>query len=310
MGICESSVNNTDNYYNKVKIDGEIKDLSTDYLLQESIKMPIKNKYKFDVSKITQGSFGQVLLGMDKLGQTYAIKIIKKKKILKGQLLANEVRIGTKINHPNILGIKEVYEDMKTISFVMEYCEGGDLFDFITKNPNGKLDDINTIDIFIQILNAINYLHNDMEICHRDIKPENFLITINEQNRPIVKLIDFGLAQYINKKEKMRGKIGTIMYMAPEILKQQPYDEKVDIWSSGIILYNMITGCSPFIAGDIDFKIYQILNREINFDLIKNDDLRELCQEMMERDPEKRIDARRALEKALFIKRKIFMNTN
>ena len=310
MGICESSVNNTDNYYNKVKIDGEIKDLSTDYLLQESIKMPIKNKYKFDVSKIAQGSFGQVLLGMDKLGQTYAIKIIKKKKILKGQLLANEVRIGTKINHPNILGIKEVYEDMKTISFVMEYCEGGDLFDFITKNPNGKLDDINTIDIFIQILNAINYLHNDMEICHRDIKPENFLITINEQNRPIVKLIDFGLAQYINKKEKMRGKIGTIMYMAPEILKQQPYDEKVDIWSSGIILYNMITGCSPFIAGDINFKIYQILNRQINFDLIKNDDLRELCQEMMERDPEKRIDARRALEKALFIKRKIFMNTN
>ena len=306
MGICESTSNENSNNYNKVKIDGEIKDLSTDYLLKESIKIPIKSKYKFDESKIGQGSFGQVLLGSDKNGQTYAIKIIKKKKILKGQLLANEVRIGTKMAHPNILGIKEVYEDMKTISFVMEYCEGGDLFDFITKNPNGKLDDINTIDIFIQILNAINYLHNEVYICHRDIKPENFLITINEQNRPIVKLIDFGLAQYINKGQKMRGKIGTIMYMAPEILKKQPYDEKIDIWSTGIILYNMMTGCSPFTAGDANFKIYQILNREINFDLIKNDDLRELCKQMMERDPEKRIDARTALEKALLIKRKIF----
>ena len=306
MGICESTSNENSDNYNKIKIDGEIKDLSTDYLLQESIKIPIKTKYKFDESKIGQGPFGQVLLGLDKSGQTYAIKIIKKKKILKGQLLANEVRIGTKMTHPNILGIKEVYEDMKTISFVMEYCEGGDLFDFITKNPNGKLDDINVIDIFIQILNALNYLHNEVYICHRDIKPENFLITINEQNRPIVKLIDFGLAQYINRGHKMRGKIGTIMYMAPEILKKEPYDEKVDIWSTGIILYNMITGCSPFTAGDADFKIYQILNREINFDLIKNDDLRELCKEMMERDPEKRIDARTALEKALLIKSKIF----
>ena len=306
MGICESTSNGNSDNYNKVKIDGEIKDLSTDYLLQESIKIPIKTKYKFDESKIGQGSFGQVLLGLDKSGQTYAIKIIKKKKILKGQLLANEVRIGTKMTHPNILGIKEVYEDMKTISFVMEYCEGGDLFDFITKNPNGKLDDINAIDIFIQILGALNYLHNEVYICHRDIKPENFLITINEQNRPIVKLIDFGLATYFRRGQKMRGKIGTIMYMAPEILRKEPYDEKVDIWSTGIILYNMMTGCSPFTTGEADFKIYQILNREINFDLIKNDDLRELCKEMMERDPEKRIDARTALEKALLIKNKIY----
>ena len=306
MGICESTGNGNSDNYNKVKIDGEIKDLSTDYLLQESIKIPIKTKYKFDESKIGQGSFGQVLLGLDKSGQTYAIKIIKKKKILKGQLLANEVRIGTKMTHPNILGIKEVYEDMKTISFVMEYCEGGDLFDFITKNPNGKLDDINAIDIFIQILGALNYLHNEVYICHRDIKPENFLITINEQNRPIVKLIDFGLATYFRRGQKMRGKIGTIMYMAPEILRKQPYDEKVDIWSTGIILYNMMTGCSPFTTGEADFKIYQILNREINFDLIKNDDLRELCKEMMERDPEKRIDAKTALEKALLIKNKIY----
>ena len=305
MGICDSS-NDLPQNYNRIKIDGEIKDISTEYLLDSSIKTSIKKKYKFNESKIGQGSYGQVLLATDKTGKKYAIKIIKKKKILKGQLLANEIRIASIMNHPNILGIKEVFEDMKNISFVMEYCEGGDLFDFITKNPQGKLDDLNTIDILCQILSALNYLHNKVRICHRDIKSENFLIAINEQNRPILKLIDFGMAQYIYRGEKMEGEIGTIKYMAPEIIMKEPYDEKVDIWSTGIVLYNMMTGYEPFSGGDEQFKRMQIVNRPINFDIITNNDLRDLCKEMLERDPEKRIDARTALEKAIMIKRKIF----
>ena len=305
MGICESdNINN--NFYNKVRIDGEVKDLSKDYLLGESIKIPIKTKYKLEEIKIGRGSSGQVLLGFDKEGRAYAIKVIRKKLILNGQLLANEVRIGTKLNHPNILGIKEVYEDMKTISIVMEYCEGGDLFDFIMKSPQKRLDDFNTIDLLIQILSSLDYLHNVLKICHRDLKPENFLISINEQNRPILKLIDFGLATYICRGEKMKGKIGTTMYMAPEILKNEPFNEKIDVWSAGIILFNMMTGCEPFASGNEKFKQYQIINKPINFDVIKNDYLRELCQEMLEKDPEKRLDAATSLEKAIIIKRKIF----
>ena len=305
MGICESdNINN--NFYNKVRIDGEVKDLSKDYLLGESIKIPIKTKYKLEEIKIGRGSSGQVLLGFDKEGRAYAIKVIRKKLILNGQLLANEVRIGTKLNHPNILGIKEVYEDMKTISIVMEYCEGGDLFDFIMNSPQKRLDDFNTIDLLIQILSSLDYLHNVLKICHRDLKPENFLISINEQNRPILKLIDFGLATYIYRGEKMKGKIGTTMYMAPEILKNEPFNEKIDVWSAGIILFNMMTGCEPFASGNEKFKQYQIINKPINFDVIKNDYLRELCQEMLEKDPEKRLDAATSLEKAIIIKRKIF----
>ena len=305
MGICESdNINN--NFYNKVRIDGEVKDLSKDYLLGESIKIPIKTKYKLEEIKIGRGSSGQVLLGSDKEGRAYAIKVIRKKLILNGQLLANEVRIGTKLNHPNILGIKEVYEDMKTISIVMEYCESGDLFDFIMNSPQKRLDDFNTIDLLIQILSSLDYLHNVLKICHRDLKPENFLISINEQNRPILKLIDFGLATYICRGEKMKGKIGTTMYMAPEILKNEPFNEKIDVWSAGIILFNMMTGCEPFASGNEKFKQYQIINKPINFDVIKNDYLRELCQEMLEKDPEKRLDAATSLEKAIIIKRKIF----
>ena len=109
----------------------------------------------------------------------------------------------------------------------------------------------------------------------------------------------------------MKGKIGTIMFMAPEIIMDKPYDEKVDLWSTGVILYNMTTGCEPFSQGYEDFKRIemQIVNRPINFDKIKNDDLRKLCQEMLERNPDKRLDARTALEKAIIIK-KNFNNEN
>ena len=306
MGICDSpNETSFDDYYNKVEIDGQTKDITKDYLLDDSIRSPIKSKYHILESQIGKGAYGQILLGLDKSGKKYAIKCIKKKKIIRGQFLTNEVRIGSKMKHPNILGIKEVYEDMKTISFVMDYCEGGDLFDYITKSPQEKLDDINTIDILIQILSAINYLHNEVKVSHRDIKPENFLITMTERKRPLIKLIDFGMAQYIYKGEKMKGKIGTTMYMAPEILMKIPYDERIDIWSAGIILYNMLTQCEPFTSGDEEFMKIQIINRPINFDIIKNDNLRNLCQEMLERDLEKRLDCRTALKKAKMIKRKI-----
>ena len=304
MGLCDSNNENLGNCYNQVKIDGEIKDLSTDYLLKESIKIPIISKYKFLESKIGQGAFGNIKLGKDESGKIYAIKEIKKKKILKGQLLANEVRIGKKIKHPNILGIKEIYEDMQLISIVMEYCEGGDLFDFITKSPEGKLDDKTTIDIITQILDAINYLHNEVKICHRDLKPENCLIKVKNAKKPLIKITDFGTAHFIDKNNRITGKIGTLKYMAPEIFTRPYYDEKVDIWSAGIILYNMTTGREPFALDTKEYKSHQVSNHEINFDLIKNDDIRGFCQELLEKNPNKRIDAKIAFEKAKIIKKK------
>ena len=305
MGVCESEKVP----HNFIKIDGQIKDISIDSLLDDSIQESIKDKYKIE-QKIGKGSFGKVYFGKDEFGEKCAIKCIKKKNIKTGELLLNEVNIGVKMNHPNILGIKKVYEDKKTISLVMEYCDGGDLLTYITNSPGGKLDDIKTIEIIIQILEGLNYLHNEVGICHRDLKPENCLIRNNGKNKPFIKLIDFGTAEYIHNGKRISGKIGTLKYMAPEIFVNPFYNEKIDLWSAGVILYNMVTGCEPFELNTKEFKKKHIFNIDINFDYIKNEDIRELCKDLLKKNPHKRIDAKTALEKEKNIRQKFLMNFN
>ena len=305
MGVCESENISP----NLIRIDDEIKDISKEYLLDNSIHEKIKNKYKLK-NKIGEGSFGKVFIGLNKSGQKYAVKCIKKKKIVQGPSISNEIKMGIKFNHPNILGIREVYEDMKKISYVMEYCEGGDLLDYIMKSPQGKLDEKTSLNIIIQILDALNYLHNEVKVCHRDLKPENCLIAINGKKEPSVKIIDFGTADFINKEKKLTGKIGSLKYMAPEIFNKPFYNEKVDLWSAGAILYNMVTGCESFIFDLKEFKKNHILKGIVNFDIVKNDDIRELCQGLLEKNPHKRLDAKTALEMAKSIRQKLFRNFN
>ena len=306
MGICTSESYSKYNC-NHVNFNGEMKDVTKDYLLKESIKEPLNKKYKIMKKRIGKGAFGSILIGVDSSGNKYAIKLIKKINILNGQFLLNEVKIGKRMNHPHILKIKEVYEDKKNILFIMDYIEGGSLFDFIISSQEGKLNIYTTIDIIIQILEALDYLHNKVRICHRDIKPENFLITMKE-NKPYIKLIDFGLAYEIKKGEKTTGKLGTTTYMAPEVLKKMPYNEKIDMWSTGVLLFNMITGYDPFYGEDEEMKIYQILNSDIDFNVIDNEYIRDLCENLMEKNPYKRIDSKNALIKAKKIRKKIFGN--
>ena len=309
MGICNSSsekdnkprkinVKKNCNQSSSTKVSESNKD-KDDYILssQLAIHSPLSNKYTISSEYIGKGASGVVSEAFDKFNQRYAIKTINKLSVKFIEVLVKEVEISMSLNHPHIIKYYEVYEDLKTVSVVMDLAEGGDLFDFILKGDGGRLDDDTSLNLIIQILETIDYLHNTKKVCHRDIKPENFLITINN-SEPNIKLIDFGFATYLDGT-LMNDFLGTQQYTAPEILNRELYSEKVDIWSVGVLLFNMITGCQPFTT-DSNIPIEeQILSKEIPFEAIENEGLQKLCRGLLERNPEKRFDAKKALDTAV-----------
>ena len=150
-----------------------------------------------------------------------------------------EIDILRKISHPNITNIFEIYEDSRKYYIMMEYLEGGELFEAITSA--GSFNELSAAKIMRQLLNAINYLHSN-HIVHRDLKPENIMLTNEPKDGNYqIKLIDFGAATTFTPGKKICKFIGTSYYIAPEVLKEN-YDEKCDIWSCGVIFYIYYVG--------------------------------------------------------------------
>ena len=264
-------------------------------------KADINKYYKLKQEYLGKGSSGIVCEATNSRGQIFAVKRVNKTQIKNYINMTEEVEISKIVNNKNIIKTYEIFEDDKTISFVMELIEGGDLFEFILKSPNNKLSDEQTIDFLIQILETISYLHNDLNVCHRDLKPENFLIETNSNIKPLIKLIDFGFACHIPKNGYMKQYFGTPIYTAPEIIQNWSYSEKIDLWSVGVILFNMTTGCQPFSTDEDDIN-KEVLEKDIQFDVIDNENIRNLCMKLLEKYPAARITAKKALEEAIEIR--------
>ena len=264
-------------------------------------KADINKYYKLKQEYLGKGSSGIVCEATNSRGQIFAVKRVNKTQIKNYINMTEEVEISKIVNNKNIIKTYEIFEDDKTISFVMELIEGGDLFEFILKSPNNKLSDEQTIDFLIQILETISYLHNDLNVCHRDLKPENFLIETNSNIKPLIKLIDFGFACHIPKNGYMEQYFGTPIYTAPEIIQNWSYSEKIDLWSVGVILFNMTTGCQPFSTDEDDIN-KEVLEKDIQFDVIDNENIRNLCMKLLEKYPAARINAKKALEEAIEIR--------
>eukprot|EP00831_Metopus_contortus_P021793 TRINITY_DN19812_c0_g1_i3.p1 TRINITY_DN19812_c0_g1~~TRINITY_DN19812_c0_g1_i3.p1 ORF type:complete len:275 (+),score=40.84 TRINITY_DN19812_c0_g1_i3:493-1317(+) len=158
----------------------------------------------------------------------------------------------------------------------MEYVPKGNLFQIIRRK--GRLSEAEAFHFFSQICNALHFLHKH-ELMHRDIKPENILIGANGK----AKLCDFGCSAQSDREHKTF--CGTVEYMAPEIKKHSAYDEKVDIWSLGVLLYEMTHGYSPFQVKREHKVMGRILHDKLYFDIHIKDDLREILKKMLGADP-------------------------
>eukprot|EP01132_Coremiostelium_polycephalum_P006625 gene6625-8197_t len=206
---------------------------------------------KYDLREILgTGNFASVRLAVHKqTGQTFAMKVIDKKKMSmtsqRKDALMDEVNVLTKVNHRNIISIKELFETQKHLYLVLELVTGGELFDRIiaeTKFPE------NTCRFILkQLCDAVHYLHSK-GIAHRDLKPENILLSSPDSYE--IKISDFGLSRAMDEGTFMKTMCGTPQYVAPEILtkggKGEGYSKAVDLWSIGVILYIVLCGFPPF----------------------------------------------------------------
>ena len=202
---------------------------------------------QYDIKeKAGKGKFGLVKLAKHKeTGRTVAIKIMAKKNmsVQDLELAKTEIDILKVSQHPNIIKLYDVFNTADYIYIVMEFCGGGDLFSYIEKRGY-KLPEPKACEIIHKLSMAIYYIHS-YGIVHRDLKPENILMTDKTDNADI-RLLDFGLSKIIGPNEKCTEPFGTLSYVAPEVLREKPYDKSVDLWSIGIIAYLLLCGFLPF----------------------------------------------------------------
>ena len=175
-----------------------------------------------------------------------------KKEETKQTIFEIEIDINRKLNHKHIVNLIECFKCPKMV-MVFELVTGGELFDDIEKNQFYSEDD--AANCINQVLLGVEYIHSE-NVLHRDLKPENLLLDIsNDPNAPNgnkkiiknIKIADFGLAVKLNNDDEMtKGIAGTPDYTAPEVLKEQYYGKKIDVWSCGVILYILLCGYPPF----------------------------------------------------------------
>ncbi|CAD8043014.1 unnamed protein product [Paramecium primaurelia] len=268
--------------------------------IEQFKKTCIMNNYKdiyTNIKVLGKGTFAKVFLAHKIINKSkFAVKTFQKsalidKKNTQRQGLINEINILRSCDHPNIIKLYEIYESEDYIYLVMELLQGGELFDIILETPFFLESKIALI--MFKIFDALEYLHTK-NIMHRDIKLENILLKDKSENFDL-KIADFGLASY-TESELIIKRCGTPGYVAPEILNDQKYNEKVDVFSAGIILYILLTGQAPFYGNSLDDVIEKNRVCQINFQGLKiSQDAQDLLYKTLEPNPKYRISSLEAL---------------
>jgi len=253
---------------------------------------------------IGMGAFAEVRLGYDKeTGEQVAIKIMKKNK--KDRELMKSVEseihfIRKNIQNNYVVRTFDVFNTKDNLFIVMEYLGGGMLYEILS--DEGQFSEAHASEIMREILQGLKCLH-DHDIVHRDIKPENVLCCSREWPYK-VKLADFGLADFVLEDtfgdKCTRGMYGTPYFVAPEVIRGEAYGAPVDVWSCGVLLYNMLSGELPFDGSNIKEVLKRVKIGSFNFPDSEwasiSDEVKDLIQGLLAYNPRTRLTARQALE--------------
>ncbi|GFQ01959.1 phosphoenolpyruvate carboxylase kinase 2 [Phtheirospermum japonicum] len=229
-------------------------------------------------------------------GESFACKSIYKHSLSSDPTDRRCLETEPKILHllsgcPSILRLHDAYEDDDCVHIVTDLCDGGDLFDRLSSGA--RFSESDAAAVLTQLMAAVAYCHR-LGVAHRDIKPDNILF----DSRGRLKLADFGSAEFFGVSE-MSGVVGTPYYVAPEVLTGRGYNEKVDVWSAGVILYIMLAGVPPF-YGDGPAETFEaVLRSNLRFPTkifrSVSPEAKDLLRKMICRDVSRRLSAEQVL---------------
>lgn len=243
----------------------------------------------YDLDKVLgKGHYGIVRLARHVFsGQMVAVKVIDKTKLDQRETdhLLKEVQCMKLVRHPNVVRLYHVITTKNKLYLVLELGSGGDLLDYLNKMPDG-IGEERTREYFGQIIRAIAYCHH-LHIVHRDLKPENIIFN---EDYSVLKLTDFGFSNEFSPGEKLMTYCGSWKYSAPEILLQEEYDPPaVDVWSLGVMLFQMVAGRLPFSEVNQSETLTKIMDGSYEMPDEISDDLQDLLSRMIVVDPKDRI---------------------
>ncbi|KAI3801281.1 hypothetical protein L1987_29385 [Smallanthus sonchifolius] len=243
--------------------------------------------------QLGSGSFSVVWHARHKVhGTEVAIKEILTGKLNKKleESLMCEIDILRNINHPNIIRLHDMIKEPGKIHLVLEYCKGGDLSVFIQRRQ-GRIPKSTSVHFMQQLATGLKVLR-DNQIIHRDLKPQNLLLSTNDDNS-ILKIADFGFARSLQPRNLAETLCGSPLYMAPEIMQLHKYDAKADLWSVGAILFQLVTGRTPF-TGNNQIQLLQNIMKstELQFPSDVKDltpECIDLCRKLLRQNPVERL---------------------
>ncbi|KAJ3174567.1 Serine/threonine-protein kinase ulk3 [Geranomyces variabilis] len=228
------------------------------------------------IGRGTSGTVHRAFLKFDPLAlPRFAVKVIQRadlRRSRKQEQVVREIALLKRLSHPNVVKFVDVEWDASCVRVVMELCTLGSLSDFLRARPGGRLEEAEAKGLLRQLAAGLSFLQS-RNIAHRDIKSSNLLLTQSDppsRTLPTLKIADFGIADDRHAQPTARTaleggalteRIGTLLYMAPEVLTQDRYDSRCDLWSVGVVFYEMLVGKLPFRpVTSIDALLAQILS--------------------------------------------------
>ncbi|KAH7676526.1 Non-specific serine/threonine protein kinase protein [Dioscorea alata] len=245
--------------------------------------MGVENYHVIEL--VGEGSFGKVYKGRRKFtGQTVAMKFILKHGKSEKDIhnLRQEIEILRKLKHENIIEMLDAFENPQEFCVVTEFAQG-ELFEVLEDDKCLPEDQVQAI--AKQLVRALYYLHSN-RIIHRDMKPQNILIGAGS----VVKLCDFGFARAMSANTVVLRSIkGTPLYMAPELVREQPYNHTADLWSLGVILYELFVGQPPFYTNSVYALIRHIVKDPVKYPDNMSPNFRSFLKGLLNKVPQSRL---------------------